>query len=263
MNFSRETIGELTEELFDDRLERKVFRNLLVDKKSLPTELGYAVQKNLMEKTLKLNDDVIAGYKIGLTSKRMQELLGISEPIYGSILRSRIKQNGDIVSVKEFLNLGVECEIAVKLGRELNKKEGPFDLGAVAKAIDSIYPAIELIDDRRADYKSVNVGSLIADNSWNAGLILGNPVEAMPDAINALKGVLKVNGEVIDYGFSGDVLGHPLAPVVWLANKVESGLPAGTLISTGSIITTYFPKPSERCEFSIDNFGSVNINCVA
>src|SRR5581483_1448010 len=99
------------------------------------------------------------------------------------------------------------------------------------------------IDDRHADYRSLDVKALVADNAWSAGLVVGEFHKAWPDLISAV-GIVRANGEIVDQGFGRDVLGHPFNPLIWLANRLvgqQKTLRAGELISTGSLVTTRFP----------------------
>ena len=84
--------------------------------------------------------------------------------------------------------------------------------------------------------------SLIADNSWNSGIVLGEFVKAWPD-LATVEGLVSVDGIPLDRGLGGDVLGHPFHPVAWLARHLAAqggGLRAGDIVMTGSIVTTNF-----------------------
>ena len=89
----------------------------------------------------------------------------------------------------------------------------------MAEAVDAVCPAIEIIDDRHADYRNLEVLSVIADNAWNAGIVLGDFVRSWPD-LASIEGIVSVNGEKTDRGFGRDVLGHPFHPVAWLASHL-------------------------------------------
>jgi 2-oxo-3-hexenedioate decarboxylase/2-keto-4-pentenoate hydratase len=124
-----------------------------------------------------------------------------------------------------------------------------------------VCPAVEIVDDRRADYRALDVLSLIADNSWNAGIVLGEFVRAWPD-LASIEGLVSLDGNALDRGSGGDVLGHPFHPVAWLASHLAargSGLRAGDIVMTGSIVTTKFPDRPASYRFDVKGLGSVDV----
>ena len=160
-----------------------------------------------------------AGYKIGLTSKRMQEMCGIDSPIAGVVLDDRVHGSGASLSAAAYGRIGLEFEIAVRIGRDLVARRAPLTLEEVAAAVDAVCPAIEIVDDRNADYGGLDALSLIADNSWNAGIVLGRFVPPWPD-LAAIEGVVSIDGAPADRGSGRDVLGHPFHAVAWLAGHL-------------------------------------------
>ncbi|MCB1747499.1 MAG: fumarylacetoacetate hydrolase family protein [Gammaproteobacteria bacterium] len=229
---------------------------------ALPTVAdAYAVQAHFVERLCAARGVGIAGWKIGLTSPRMQALLGIDSPIAGAVLTDRVRASGARYARADHGRLGLECEIAVRLGRDLPAHGAPYDFDAVADAVAAVCAAIEVVDDRDADYAVTDIGSLVADNCWNAGLVLGEFHAAWPD-LAAIEGVVHVDGAVVDRGHGADVLGHPFVPLQWLANHLAAqgrGLRAGDLVSTGSLAPTRFPGAPERCRFTLEGLGEVEL----
>ena len=163
-----------------------------------------------------------------------------------------------VLNAPSYGRMGVEFEIAVRLKRDLAPKSVP-SLVEVAAAVDAVCPAVEIVDDRRADYRALDALSLIADNSWNAGIVLGEFVHAWPD-LATVEGLVSVDGIPLDRGSGGDVLGHPFQPVAWLASHLASeggGLHAGDIVMTGSIVTTKFPDRPASYRFDVQGLGSV------
>ena len=115
----------------------------------------------------------IAGRKIAVTTKVMQELMGIDHPCGGLIFASRVHRSPAHIAKADFVNVRIECELAVRLGRDLPKGPQPYTRESVRAAVSEIMAAFELIEDRNADYKSSKALSLIADNAWNGGIVLG------------------------------------------------------------------------------------------
>lgn len=222
---------------------------------------AYKIQAEFVELVMLDRGASRAGYKIGLTTKRMQAMCGIDQPVAGVILSDSIHETGYALHLSDFGHLGLEFEIAIRLGRDFDSRDAPFDMADVLRAVDAVCPAIELIDDRHADYSSLDVKALVADNAWSAGLIIGEFRSDWPD-LDSVIGVVSSNNYVVDKGSGGDVLGHPLNPLVWLANQLGSqgrGLRAGDLISTGSLVTTRFPTAGGHFHFDVENLGPVEL----
>ncbi len=93
------------------------------------------------------------------------------------------------------MNVRIECELAVRLGRDLPKGPQPHTRESVRAAVSEIMAAFELIEDRNADYKSSKALSLIADNAWNGGIVLGaGKAPPAGSDLNGIAGRLLSNG---------------------------------------------------------------------
>jgi len=88
----------------------------------------------------------------------------------------------------------------------------PFSAEAIRPHIDGVCAAIELVDDRSADYATLNVHSLVADNSWNAGIVLSEFATVWPDLESVLGRATK-DRDAIGEGHGRDILGHPFNSV--------------------------------------------------
>jgi 2-keto-4-pentenoate hydratase len=226
---------------------------------------AYAAQREYVRLQMQARGSGAIGYKIGLTAKRMQDMCGIGSPIAGIVLRDRVHASGASVSVAAYGRLGLEFEIAVRLARDLRPDGRTLEVADVAAAIDAVCPAIEIIDDRHADYGALEVLSLIADNAWNAGIVLGTFAHAWPD-LATIEGVVSADGKVIDRGTGGEVLGHPFHPVAWLAAHLAekgAGLRAGDIVMTGSLVLTKFPDRPGAYRFELLGLGAVELSIVA
>lgn len=224
-------------------------------------DAAYAAQAAFVDLLCARTQTRPAGYKIGLTSARMQAMCGLDRPLAGVVLADRIHPSGAIVAVETHGHLGIECEIAVRLGRDLTEPGAPFDRDSIAAAVEAVAPAFELVDDRHADYRALDALSLIADNSWSAGIVHGEFRRSWPD-LEAVTGVLARNGKAIDKGEGRDVLGHPFVPLAWLANHLRAlggGLRRGDIVMTGSIVPTRFPTPGEAFRFELAGLGAVDV----
>lgn len=201
------------------------------------------------------------GYKIGLTSKRMQEMCGVDHPNSGVVFEQRVLKSGATLSLSNLGRLGIEFECCARLGKPLAPRGRPYTLDDVAAAVDAVCPAFEVIDDRNSDYP-LDLLSLVADNSWNEGNVLGEFTSSWPE-LDKTKSVLECDGKVIDEGRGSDVLGHPFEPLRWLANNLnELGqtLRAGEIVLTGSWVRTRFPQAGEHYRYTIAGVGSVEVS---
>lgn len=225
-------------------------------------DAAYAVQREYVRLQMQAFRGGAIGYKIGLTSPRMQAMCGIDRPVAGVILKERVHQSGARLRLSDYGRLGLEFEIAVRMARDLRPNVGRVDLSEVAAAVDAVAPALEIVDDRCCDYATIEVLSLIADNSWNAGIVLGNFSQPWPD-LAAVEGVVTSNGAVVDRGLGRDVLGHPFQSVAWLAEHLAATgdlLRAGDIVMTGNLVTTKFPTASSIYRFEAIGLGAVEVS---
>jgi 2-keto-4-pentenoate hydratase len=205
-----------------------------------------------------------AGYKVGLTSKRMQAMCGLDSPVAGVVLADGVVHSGATLTASAYGRLGLEFEIAVRMRRDLRPPAGgSLDIADVADAVEAICPAIEIIDDRHADYGALDARSLIADNAWNAGIVLGTFAAGVGGDLAAIEGVVSIDGNAVDRGRGGDVLGHPFHSVAWLATALSQsgggGLRAGDVVMTGSIVPTRFPERPSHYRFVASGLGAVEV----
>ena len=225
---------------------------------------AYAVQERYVS-LLKPRCGAPVGYKIGLTSQRMQTMCGIDQPIAGVVLADRLHRSGARVALADYGRVGLEFEIAVRMGGDLPSGGGAWTPESIAAHVAGVCAAIEIVDDRAADYAELDVRSLVADNSWNGGVVLSEFRSSWP-ALDAVSGVVSRNGNELDRGHGRDVLGHPFAPLAWLANALAAkgqSLRAGEIVMTGSLVTTRFPTESETYRFELEGIGAVELNVTA
>ena len=207
----------------------------------------------------------IVGYKIALTTPAMRAMVGLSDSIAGDMLEKSILHGPARVRAADYVRLLVEFEIAVELAEDLPALGAPYDRARVARAVAALMPALELADDRNADYAGLAANSLvlIADNAWNEGAVLGSPVRDWQSLdLAALRGVATINEAAAGEGHGRDVMGHPLDALAWIANNLASrglGLWRGDVVITGSLITSKFPQAGDRVRFEAGALGAVEL----
>jgi 2-keto-4-pentenoate hydratase len=201
----------------------------------------------------------IAGWKIATTTKVMQQLMGIDRPCAGAIFERTIHRSPARLAAADYVSLKVECEIAFRLARDLRREDAPFTIANVQGAIESVMPAFELVDDRHAVYRETAALSLIADNCWNQGVVLGEPVPPLSEHdLNALQGRLEAGGRP---ALAGKADG-PLGALAWVANVIATrghGLRRGMIVMTGSLIPTTAVAPGESARFAVEGLGEARL----
>jgi 2-oxo-3-hexenedioate decarboxylase/2-keto-4-pentenoate hydratase len=206
------------------------------------------------------------GYKIGCTTKVMQDYLGLPHPCHAGLFGGLIHPDGTALAAGDFCRVGIECEIAVRLGRDLQPFITPFTRETVAPAVAAYMAAIEIVDDRYADWRKTDAPTLIADDYFAAGAVLGPPVPVagVTDPA-ALSGVTEINGKEVGRGRGSDVMGHPLNALAWLCNSLaEHGayLKAGEIVLTGSLVETRWLAPGDNASVTVEGLGTVTLSVV-
>ncbi len=223
---------------------------------------GYRVQRVLRDLLLPQAGPLV-GYKIGCTSEVMQRYIGIPHPCGGAIHARGVHDSGAALPASSFIRVGVECEIAVRLAKDLPASGAPYTAETVAAAIDAYHPAIEIVDDRYVQWETLGAPTLVADDFFAAGCVLGAPVsrERAPDPAT-VTGTMIVNGAEAGRGTGADVLGHPHNPLAWLANHLAAegrALYAGQIVLTGSLVKTAWLKAGDHVVMKLDGLGDVEV----
>ncbi|MDN3522008.1 2-keto-4-pentenoate hydratase [Halomonas ramblicola] len=194
---------------------------------------AYAIQRQVVDAKLAAGGR-IRGHKVGLTSRVMQESVGIDEPDFGHLLDESILGTDRPIAVDRFLVPRIEVELAFVLGRPLR---GPdVTIADVLMATDFVQPALEIIDSRTETPRTVV--DTIADNSACGAVVLGGrPVPPTEVDLRWVAAVLYRNAVIEESGVSSAVLGHPAAGVAWLANRLatfDTALEPGHVVLAGS-----------------------------
>lgn len=223
---------------------------------------AYAIQEALVAR-MEQDDGPSAGWKVALTTPVMQQMCGVDHPCEGAVLRDRVHQSPAVCDTAKLGRLGVEAEIALIIGRDMPAASGPYSRESAASFIAAAHPAIELVDDRNADYSQFNAAKLIASNSLNAGIVLGPATENWQALdLGALKGAMLIDGETVAEGTGADILGHPLNAIVWLSNSLNARgkmLRAGDVVMCGSFVRTQFPSAGQSVTCRVESLGEASV----
>jgi 2-keto-4-pentenoate hydratase len=253
-------INAMAQWMWDARARRLPYRNLPDDLKPASLAEAYAAQ----EAYYRLAEPVygaVCGAKIATTTKVMQELMGIDHPCGGAIFSHTIHYSPAHLHIADFVNVRIESEIALMLGTDLPAAAAPWTRDTVAPAVSAAMPAFELIEDRNADYTKTEAASLIVENCWNGGIVIGTAKSVSPASLVGIAGQLTIGGKLVGEGSAED----PCATLAWLANHLaERGrdLKAGMVVITGSVIATMSIKPGEHAVFSVAGLGDVEVVAV-
>ena len=224
---------------------------------------AYAIQARLHELLSTAGEGPVVGHKIGCTTRVMREKLGIDQPCAGLIHAARVLAEGSPWPVAGRIKPSVECEIAVRLRADLPVAGTPYDPAKLRGAVAACMASIELCDDRYPERERMEVPTLVADDFYNVGCVLGREV-ALGQALDlaALGGGLRINGTETGRGRGADIMGHPLNALAWLADlRAREGQPlkAGEFVTLGSITRSHPVKPGDRVEIEIEELGRVGL----
>jgi 2-keto-4-pentenoate hydratase len=203
----------------------------------------------------------VLGHKVGLSSKAMQQMMGVDEPDYGHLLDEMQVFEDTPVHAGRYLYPRVEVEVGFILSADLPGAGCTED--DVLAATEALVPSIELIDTRITDWK-IALCDTIADNASSAGFVLGKARVSPGDIdVKTIDAVLTRNGEVIAEGRSDAVLGNPVTAVAWLARKVESfgvRLRKGDVVLPGSCTRAIDARAGDEFVADFTGLGSVHLS---
>jgi 2-keto-4-pentenoate hydratase len=207
-----------------------------------------------------------AGYKISLSSAAMRRFVGVDAPQSGVLLEKLLRRSPARVRLADYVHLIVEFEIAVEMAEDLPAADAPFSRERAAKAAGAVMPALELVDDRGADYAELarHPLELIADNGWNEGAVLGKPMPVLETLdLAQARGVATINGKAVGEGVGAAAMGHPYDAVAWIADHLAAlgrGLLRGEVVITGSLVTSKPVRAGDHVKFALGGFGEVELD---
>lgn len=250
---------ELADALWEAERSRRPIAPLTEQYDDLVIEDAYAIQDINVQRRLAAGARVI-GRKVGLTSKPMQQVLGVDEPDYGVLLDDMYVEEGDQVDLSRLIQPRIEAEIAFVLAEDLVGPgvTAPRALAAVA----GVLPALEIVDSRVADWR-IKLVDTVSDNASCGLLTVGARMTDVVDLDLRLLGMaLSRNGEVVDTGAGAAALGNPARCVAWLANKFASfgaSLQAGDIILPGAVHRMIPVQPGDVFRADFAHLGAVTV----
>jgi 2-oxopent-4-enoate hydratase len=239
-----ELLGSLADELWKATRSCVPIEPLTDRHPDLVIEDAYEIQTTMIERRIAAGASMI-GRKVGLTSRPMQQMLGVREPDFGVLLDDMAVEDGDEIELDRLLQPRVEAELA-----------GPgVTTGTALAAIAGVMPSIEVVDSRIADWR-IKLVDTVADNASSGLMVVGGRLRRVTELDLRLIGVVvSRHGEVIDTGAGAAALGNPARCVAWLANKLATfgaGLRAGDIVLPGAVHRMVPVEPGDvfRAEFA-------------
>ncbi|MCB0968676.1 MAG: fumarylacetoacetate hydrolase family protein [Ilumatobacter sp.] len=218
---------------------------------------AYRVQELTVERWEREGRRVV-GRKIGLTSRAVQQQLGVDQPDFGALTADMCLTSGESIPTAAILQPKVEAEVALVLASDLDQPDST--VAELIAAIDFVVPAIEVVGSRIADW-DIGILGTIADNASSGMFVLGTrPVAPGEVDLAEVRMELRVDGTVASTGTGAACLGHPYIAALWLARRsYEVGRPlrAGDVVLTGSLGPLVPLEPGAEVDMSITGLGSV------
>ncbi len=252
---NRQTVEDAAERIFESRRRGQTLDILPLSSRPATIADAYDVQEALHRKQVQDGHSRLAGWKVGCTNKVLQDLLNIPYPAAGGILAENVHRSGANLPFGLFACVGIECEIAFELGEDLPREAAPWTRARVSECISACMAAIEIVDNRYGDFRLAGAPLLIADDFFQAAVVLGERIADWQDLdLVNLSAATFIDGREVGRGRGADVMGHPLEPLTWLANaRAERGhgLRRGDIVLTGSMVAVHWPQ--SPCAVRIEN----------
>ena len=256
-------ISQAGEELYQALLEQRTLAPFTERFDDITIDDAYRISLKMVDCRVKAGETIV-GKKIGVTSKPVQEMLGVFQPDFGFLTDGMVFSDGADISIAgHLIQPRAEGEIAFRLKADL---AGPGVTEAdVLAATESIMPCFEIVDSRVDDWR-IKIEDTVADNASCGVYVLGsNEVDPRDFDLPGLHMKIFKNGELHSEGFGSAVQGNPLTAVAWLANTLgEYGIPfkAGEVILSGSLAPLIPVVAGDRMSLEIEGIGGCSCNFV-
>ena len=245
--------------LLTARRDRREIPGLPGGLKPSSPEKGYRIQEALLD----LSPEPLCGFKIGATSAKVQQLIGVDGPFYGRVFETGCVRSPAALTGARFLFRMIEPEFAFRLGAGLAPRAKEYVRDEVAHAVACLYPAIEVINSGLHDWINQGAPSIIADNGAHGALILGKEITEWRSLDLAAQPVsLFVNGTFKGDGTGANCLGHPLNALTWLANmrsRQGKGIESGSVVTTGVVTPFEYIGARDEARADFGELGEVRV----
>lgn len=226
----------------------------------LTVETAYEIQAKLIELKCKHEQTTISGFKLGLTSKAKQQMMGVHEPSYGVLLANMALNVQQPISLKSLIHPKIEPEVAFVFKQDLI---GPVvTVAQVLTATKYIAPAMEIIDSRYLNF-NFTLPDVIADNSSSSRYIVGSQKYTVSEVDLVNMGcIFSQNDEIIATSTAGSVMGHPARAIAWMANKLIARgqhIRAGDVVLSGALTGSATMRSGDSFSVSFDGMEPLSV----
>ncbi|MEM7057664.1 MAG: fumarylacetoacetate hydrolase family protein [Pseudomonadota bacterium] len=228
---------------------------------------AYRIQARLRELLSFRAPGPQVGWKIGCTTPVMQSYLKIPHPCAGTLYRKSVCKRSIELRAADFFTLGLECEIAVRLAQDLPRLSQPRNSDSMLGTIAEVMASIEIVEHRFTDFTKVRAPTLVADDFFSAGCVIGSPMKPSElSDLRRLRGGFSIDDSRPEATGSGEeILGHPLTALAWLADHaagLNTPLLKGQIVTLGSIVKTIYPEPGQVIEARIDRLPAAAVTVI-
>lgn len=257
----RQKIEQLGDELYDALRARRTLLPLTERWPEITIEDAYHVSLRMVRRRIEDDGERIIGKKIGVTSRPVQEMLGVFQPDFGYLTDKMLYPNGGPMPIGELLiQPRAEGEIAFKLRKDLN---GPGVTNEdVIEATEYVMPCFEVVDSRIRDWK-IRIEDTVADNASCGLFVLGDQrVEPRGLDFPNLRMRVYKNDRFLSEGLGSAALDSPLSCVSWLANTLSKfgiTLNAGDVVLSGSLVPLEPVVPGDEMRLELEHVGAASV----
>ena len=253
------TIGDA---LFAALRQRRTMPPLSSSHAGISVDDAYRISLHMLRRR-EADGELVIGKKIGVTSKAVQDMLGVFQPDFGFLTDAMQVSDGACLSFSAagMIQPRAEGEIAFMLKRDL---QGPgISRADVMAATEWVAPCFEIVYSRIANWQ-IKIQDTVADNASCGVFVISNQ-HTDPAALDLAAASMQMwkNGEPAGSGLGAAVQGHPAEAVAWLANTLGAfGIPfrAGEIILSGSLAPLVPARPGDRFTMQIEGMGGCSIS---
>lgn len=265
---TEEQVNKAAGDLYTAEINRQAIDPVTMTHPDMDMSDAYAIQKTWVDKKVADGREVV-GYKIGLTSRAMQDAMKIDTPDYGVLLDDMLFDNGADIRARDFIDPRIEVELAFVLKDKLFGEDISID--DVLDATDYVVPALELIAARSHRVHpdtgyTRTVFDTISDNAANAGIITGGEKFGPRDRDLRWCGALCYLNDVLEEtGLAAGVLDHPANGIRWIAKRFAPhgiALLPGQILLAGSFTRPLKVKAGDKIRADYGPLGEIRCNFV-
>lgn len=235
MSIKPAIVSSLGDQLYDALISGDTIPNISDRYPAMNIDDAYRIQEHVIARRLVRGEKVI-GKKIGVTSRAVQEMIGVFEPDFGQLTDAMLVADDASVERTSLIQPKAEGEIAFILKRDLS---GPgITASDVLEATEYVTACFEVVDSRIRDW-DIRIEDTVADNA-SCGIFAIGTQQIDPNDVDLASVTMRIdrNGTEVAKGVGAAVQGSPLNSVAWLANtlgRLDIPFRAGEIILSGAL----------------------------